>query len=111
MGAVKTEYTSEKVDYIESKTTYTAVDFPAMKDEAFVNNIDNYTSSIAHELAITKFPNSQMKEYSTDWNSVVKTIYNYDDFGPELNKTGYFEEDIKNCLQDLIRQKRKYGQF
>jgi hypothetical protein len=25
----------------------------------------------------------------------VKTIYDYDDFGPELNKSGYFEDDLK----------------
>ena len=37
--------------------------------------------------------------YSTDWNSVVKTIYEYDDFGPELNKTGYFEDDLKKLLE------------
>lgn len=107
MGAVKTEYSSEKVDYVETKTTYTAIDFPAMKDEAFVNNIDNYTSSIAHELAVTKFPNSPIKELSTDWNSVVKTIYNYDDFGPELNKTGYFEDDVKKLLTGLNTKEEK----
>lgn len=107
MGAVKTEYSSEKVDYVETKTTYTAVDFPAMKDEAFVNNIENYTSSIAHELAVTKFPNAPINEFSTDWNSVVKTIYNYDDFGPELNKTGYFEEDVKKVLTGLNTPEEK----
>ena len=28
----------------------------------------------------------------------MQTIYEYDDFGPELNKTGYFEEDLKKIL-------------
>ncbi len=31
--------------------------------------------------------------------SVVKTIYDYGDFGPELNKTGYFEQDITALLE------------
>ncbi|MCD0470302.1 DUF3857 domain-containing protein [Flavobacterium sp. JAS] len=93
-----TTFSSDKVEYMESQTTYKAIDFPAMKEEAFVNNIDNYISSVEHELSLTKFPNSPMKEYSTDWNSVVKTIYEYDDFGPELNKTGYFEDDLKTLL-------------
>jgi hypothetical protein len=67
---------------------------PAMKEELFVN-IDNYTASVSHELSMTKFPNQPFKSYSTDWNAVVKTIYDYDDFGPELNKSGYFEDDLK----------------
>lgn len=98
LGVAQTNFTQDRVPYTETQTTYVATNFPAMKDEVYVNNIDNYTSSVQHELSMTKFPNAQMKTFSTDWNSVVKTIYDYDDFGPELNKTGYFEEDVKKIL-------------
>ncbi len=93
----KTSFSTSKVDYKETQTTYVAVDFPAMKDEAYVNNIDNYTSSIQHELSMTKFPQKEVKMYSVDWDAVVHTIYK--DIGPELNKTGYFEEDLKKKLE------------
>lgn len=94
----KTTFSTDNVDYFETQTTYKAIDFPAMKEEAFVNNIDNYVSSIQYELSSVKFPNSPLENFSTDWNSVTKRIYEYDDFGPELNKTGYFEEDLKTLL-------------
>ncbi|KRD62468.1 transglutaminase [Flavobacterium sp. Root935] len=100
----KTEFSSDKFEYLETEITYVAEDFPALKDESFVNNIENYTSSVQHELSLVHFPNSPMKEFSTDWNSVVKTIYEYDDFGPELNKTGYFEEDLKKMLAGINGQ-------
>ncbi|MEN2490119.1 DUF3857 domain-containing protein [Flavobacterium sp. B11] len=103
----QTEFYSDKIDYLETEITYVAQDFPALKEESFVNNIDNYTSSIQHELSLTHFPNSPMKEYSTDWNSVVKTIYEYEDFGPELNKTGYFEEDLKKILTGISTPEEK----
>jgi hypothetical protein len=93
-----TQYDTDKFDYIETKTRYLAENFPAIKEEAYVNNVDNYLSSIQHELSMIKNFKGEKKMYSTDWNSVVKTIYNYDDFGPELNKTGYFEEDLKTLL-------------
>ena len=98
INGLQTNFAQDKVDYTETQTTYLAVDFPAMKDEVYVNNIDNYTSSIQHELSMTTNFRGEKKMYSTDWNSVVKTIYEYDDFGPELNKTGYFEEDLKKIL-------------
>ena len=97
-SAVKTTFSEDKIDYTETQTTYLAKDLPAMKEEAYVNNMDNYISSISHELAITNFPSTPIKYYSTNWESVVKTIYDYDDFGPELNKTGYFEQDINALL-------------
>jgi hypothetical protein len=106
-GSAPTTFSTEKHDYMENQTTFIATDLPAMRDEAYVNNIENYMSSVSHELSLTKFPNSPMKEYSTDWNSVVRTIYEYDDFGPELNKTGYFEEDLKKLLADTKTPEEK----
>ena len=99
LAATHTTYSTDKVDYIETQTTYVAQDLPAMKEEAYVNNIDNYISSLEQELSMIKYPNSPIKSFSSDWNSVVKTIYEYDDFGPELNKTGYFENDLKIVLE------------
>jgi hypothetical protein len=93
-----TSFSTEKVDYAETQTTYLLENVPAIKEEAYVNNIDNYVSSVQHELSMTNFPNAAMKMYSSNWNAVVKTIYEYDNFGPELNKTGYFEEDLKALL-------------
>ncbi|MBA4277597.1 DUF3857 domain-containing protein [Flavobacterium sp.] len=102
-----TTFSSDKIDFIETHSTYLSENLPAMKEEAYVNNIDNYTSSISHELSMTKFPNSIGKSYSTDWESVAKTIYEYDDFGPELNKTGYFEDDINKLIAGLNIQNEK----
>lgn len=103
-NAVSTNFSTDKIDYIETKTTYVVENAPAMKEEAFVNNIDNFTTSLVQELSMTKYPNEAIKPYSTDWNAVAKTIYEYDDFGPELNKTGYFEEDLKAVIAGLSSQ-------
>jgi len=88
----------EYFNYEETQTNYLAENLPAMKEEAYVNNIENYTSSISHELSMTKFDNRPTKIYSLDWESVTKTIYEVEDFGLELNKTGYFEEDLKTLI-------------
>lgn len=103
-SVVKTTFSEDKIDFMETLTTYSVKDLPTIKEESFVNNIDNYASSISHELSMTKFPNSPVKSYSTDWEYVVKTIYNYDDFGPELNKTGYFEDEVNKLLTGLTTQ-------
>ncbi|HWS60843.1 MAG TPA: transglutaminase domain-containing protein [Flavobacterium sp.] len=106
-GVTHATFSSDKIDYLETHTKYLSENLPAIKEEAFVNNIDNYTSSISHELSMTKFPNTPLKYYSTDWKAVVKTIYNYDDFGPELDKTGYFDDDITKILNGLDAQNQR----
>ncbi|WP_316633278.1 DUF3857 domain-containing protein [uncultured Flavobacterium sp.] len=97
-GVVSSATSHKKLEFLETRTTFLAENLPAIKDEHFVNNIDNYKATLAQELSMTKYPNATSKLYSTDWNSVAKTIYDYDDFGPELNKTGYFEDDLKVVL-------------
>jgi hypothetical protein len=103
-GPVRTNFSQDKIDYKETKTTYIVENMPAMKEEVFVNNVDNYTTGLVQELSMTQYPNQTIKTFATDWNSVAKTIYEYDDFGPELNKTGYFEEDLKVIIAGLKNQ-------
>jgi hypothetical protein len=97
----------ENLSFLETQTTYLAQNLPAMKDEAFVNNIDNYTSIVSHELSMTKFPNSAVQSFATDWGSVAKKIYESESFGPELKKTDYFETDINLVLKGLSNQEEK----
>jgi transglutaminase-like putative cysteine protease len=104
---VNAAFYESTLEYEETRTTYLAENLPAIKEEAFVNNIDNYTSSLVQELSMTQYPNQPLKPYSTDWKSVVKTIYQYDDFGPELDKTGYFEDDINTLIKGLNTQEEK----
>lgn len=102
-----TSTSQEKLEFVETRTVYIAENLPAMKEEAYVNNIGNYTTSVSHELSVVKFPNQPYQTLSTDWPSVTKTIYDYEDFGPELNKTGYFEEDLKGVLAGLSSAEEK----
>lgn len=92
---------SSQLSFLENRTTYTATAMPALRNEAYVNNISNYTSGITHELALVKYPQEPQRSFATDWNAVVKKIYENDDFGGELNKTGYFEEDLKKLTSGL----------
>ena len=100
-GSVVNSASNEKLSYIETQTTYFASNLPAMKDEVYVNNIDNYKSSISHELSIVRYPNVPLKTYSTDWETVAKKIYENEDFGSELNYRNYFEADITALTKGL----------
>jgi len=100
-GYVFPKLSSEPTYNRETSEVYKLENIPAIKEESFVNNINNYKASISHELAMVNIPGRYYKSFSTDWDAVTKIIYEDDDFGPELNKTGYFEDDIKTVINDL----------
>ncbi|MEP5339223.1 MAG: DUF3857 domain-containing protein [Algibacter sp.] len=90
----QTSYSSNDVEFIKTLWSYNLKDIPALKEEPYVNNINNYRSAVKYELSYTKFPDAVMEYYSTTWEDVVKKIYESPNFGSELQKRGYFEKDI-----------------
>lgn len=90
--------TSNNATVKEVIDTYSMVEVPALKEEPYTNNIDNYRSTIIHEIAGTRYPNQPFKNFTTDWETVAKGIYASDNFGAELNKSGYYEKDVETLL-------------
>lgn len=86
-------------NFVEIKTVYTSNDLPAIKDEAFVNNIRNYTSSISHNLSMINSNYGGVYNYAGDWVSVVKSIYESDTFRYELDRKGYFKSELDPILE------------
>lgn len=96
--AARTQQQTSTVNYTALKTFYEMDNVPALKNEPFVNGIENYRSGMKYELSSTNFPNTPIKQYSATWEAVVKTIYENQSFGGELKKTGYYENDISPLI-------------
>jgi hypothetical protein len=93
-------------NFVEVVTTYTANDLPALKEEAFVNNIRNYTSSISHDFSMVN-DNGGSYNYAGDWESIVKSIYESDTFRYELDKNGYFKNELDPILEKSKTREEK----
>ena len=89
------------------QSTYKAENIPALLSEKYVDNIRNYRSSIQHELERTRFPNEAVKDYAITWEGVAKDIFDYDEFGKELNKQKYFDQDLPKILENTTTDTEK----
>lgn len=89
--------------YRDAVDVYHVKNVKALKDEMYVNNIENYMAILKHELASTNY-GTTTKTYSTDWAAVSKMIYEHNDFGKELNYESYFQDDLKNVLSGAMGQ-------
>lgn len=94
-------YESVQVSYIEYVKIIDEENIPAIKEEPYAGNIDNYRSALVFELDYTRFPSSAVKYYTTDWESVSKEIYKDSDFGKQLNKKRYFEDDLNVAIAGI----------
>ena len=55
---------TQEIEYKEYMTSYTLKNVPAIKEEKYVNNIENYVSSLHHELSSVQMPKQAIQNYS-----------------------------------------------
>ena len=108
-ATVSTNFNSDKIDFFENKHIYNLANIPALKEEPYINNINNYRAAVKYELSSVQYPNSIPKYYSSTWKNVVKTIYDSPSFGVELNKTGYYNQDIDALTSSVTDPMQKAG--
>ncbi|PBJ06605.1 DUF3857 domain-containing protein [Flavobacterium sp. ACN6] len=93
--------------YKQINAVFTSSDIPALKEEKFVDNIENYLGAIRNELERKRFPDEPVVNYTTTWEEVAKTIYKNESFGEELKEINYFAQDLKIILQTVNTQQEK----
>ena len=96
--AITSSVNETKVNFFTKVERYDATNVPAMIEEAYVSNLDNYKSAIQYEYSELHWPNEPVKYYSTTWENVVKTIYDDYDFSSEIYKSNHFSEDLNIVL-------------
>ncbi|AZJ34865.1 DUF3857 and transglutaminase domain-containing protein [Tenacibaculum singaporense] len=107
---VKTSFNNTKIDYSNFVSEFSATNIPEIKEnEPYSGNIDNYRGGIQFELSGTNFlkTGGGIKNYTTTWEDVCKTIYKSSSFGNELEKSSYFEDDLKSILTQAKNDSEK----
>lgn len=84
---------------------YEVKNVPALRDESFVDNIENYRAGVLFELKSTEDSYGVRKHYSKSWQDVARNIAFKDDYDREMNRTGIFEDDIDLILSNLENEK------
>lgn len=94
-------YRSTTVDYQKNIIVGNLINIPALKDEVYVDNLNNYQAKLTMELESIKYPGEVIERFSNSWEDVTKSIYRNEDFGGQLNKKGYFKKDLEAILSGV----------
>ena len=78
---------------------YISRNVPALKSEAFITTLDDYTSKIEFELSSTQFPNSVYKSYTSTWEQIVKNLDEDENFGGLLKNSNF----VRNLSETIIK--------
>lgn len=87
--------------YKQIESFYLGKAIPALKEEPFVSNIENYKGSIKHELERVRLPEQPVKDYSMTWEGVASTIFKDEKFAKEFKETKFLIDDINRLLTNV----------
>lgn len=77
---------------------------PALKNEPYLNSINNYVAKIAFEYTSYQPKNGIPKFYNNTWKDVTKSIYDSQYFGEQLARKGYFKKDLDKITANISGQ-------
>ena len=89
---------------------YTAIDVPALKDEAYVWCVNDYLSAVRFELKATHFPNEFYKPFSQTWEDLEKYLKD-SDFGQNLKMSNPYKDEIKSLIATTQDDEEKIGKI
>ena len=88
------------------ETSAEVFDLPAMKDESFVWNYNDFMSAISLGLKKIVITGVFYKDYAQTWNNIVDGLMNHDNFGNKLKNKGLFKDEL-SALQTLGNDEEK----
>ena len=93
----KANYTSVggSLSFNQIVTNYSVKDVPALKEEEYVNNINNYYGTLEHELKLIRYPDQPVKQKATTWEAVASSIFEQEQFKNALSNSDYFINDAR----------------
>jgi hypothetical protein len=103
----KFQFATHVINYKQINTKYAVQNVPALHEENFVDNIENYTSKIQQELERIRYTDKPDKDYSITWEGVTKTIFKEKEFGAELLKGKHFVNTALACTEGKTSQIEK----
>ncbi|MCL6219901.1 DUF3857 domain-containing protein [Zunongwangia pacifica] len=98
---------AQNTNYLQKVYSIESENIPALKEEVYVDYLDNYAARIKWELQYTKFPNQPMDYFSHSWDDVSKSIYDEGGYATELRKSNFFQDDIDALLAEAQNPEEK----
>jgi len=84
--------TSSVISYKEIVTEYSLKDIPALKEEPFVNNMENYKVSIVYELAAVEFKEGKREQRAKTWEEVAQYLNNDARVKGQIDRTRFLDK-------------------
>ncbi len=80
--------------------TFVGQDIPAMKDDSYVWNKNDYTVRVLFDLKSVEVPGQIYKNFTVTWQDIDKLLTESEEFGRQLRFSGLMKEEMALTVND-----------
>ncbi len=82
---------------------FAVADAPAFKDEKYITTEEDYISKVEFELSSYQFPNEPIRNFTTSWPELDKTLIDHEKWNVGFSKPGFLKEKVDefNKISDM----------
>jgi hypothetical protein len=95
----KTHRYRQNIEYIANEVFFRIDNVPAFIKEPYMNSHLNYLSKIEHELVTFSWKYGKSKDYSSTWEKLTSNLMESENFGKQLNRTGFISQEANRLKQ------------
>ena len=108
-GGGQRQTENNTISYVANIYAYSASNVPAMKEEPYLTTLENYTTQVKFELAVTDFTKirGSYKSYTNSWNDIAEELLTDDDFGGQIKSANYAKDEIARLINGKSDEKQK----
>ncbi len=86
--------------------TFIASNVPALEEDEYVLNVNDYRSSLKYEKYSSQFPGKTTEYYVKDWNEIAKDLMKHQYFGKEIGKRTKGLEHFITSIESKTREEK-----
>jgi hypothetical protein len=95
-----------KFDTYGLKYNFAMQNVPAFFNESYISSLEDFVAKIEFELSTVSLPGQPIKNYSSTWENLNKTLLTSDNFGLRIRKSSYLKP-IVDKFADITDKKEK----
>ncbi|AUC75307.1 DUF3857 domain-containing protein [Olleya sp. Bg11-27] len=103
----KRTVSTSALEFLENVISIDMDNIPALKEEPFVDNLNNYRGKLTLEFAFYQGPSGKIQSFATTWDKITDNIYKNEDFGGQLQINNYFEDDVNALIANATTDSEK----
>lgn len=106
-GKIANRTNFANIKYKQTVSEYEFNDIPAIVEESYMNNVNNYRAAVVYELAAVEFQTGKKISRSKTWNEVANFFFENLELGKDLEETSFLTEDILRIKENTTGNSQK----